>query len=383
MTARPLYAFDIIARVLAERLRSCGPSEELRVIVGSRGVDWERVVGCASADLVLPAFAAALTDLGLRRTLDPELAAFLDAVHVANAERNAELRAELTAAVGVLNRAGIEPVLLKGAIRLLDGLYPDDGWRMLRDLDLLVPQASLVAATQALTGAGYASCGSGGEVRRRGGACQIDLHTEPFCSPRQVRLLSAADVLESARRTAFGDGEVGIPSVEHQVVHLIGHCQIRHLGHAFGRIGLRHRLEAAALVQWGPKPIDWTAVSQRFVAAGYRRPLLAFLLALNDGGWCAVPLTDRIDWLVALQRRRIALQARSTTLAYVGSRLGGFVSAFGSQLEHEGGQFRALNNLRRMVSERGAARRMVQAFRERQRHLMHALPYLGWLAAAP
>jgi hypothetical protein len=382
MTARRPYPFDLIARVLAERLRGCAPSEELRAAVHAQGMDWERVVSYASADLVLPALAAALNDLGLSPSLDPTLGAFLDAVHAANTERNNELRDELSGVVDILNRVGIEPMLLKGAIRLIDGLYPDHGWRMLRDLDLLVPNALLPAAQRALQMAGYVAAGPGGEWRRSGGACQIDLHTEPFCSPRQVRLLPAVHVLERARRISFGDAAVGIPSVEHQVLHLIGHCQIRHLGHAFGRVGLRHRLEAAALVQWGHEPIDWAAVSQRFMAAGYRRPLLAFLLALNDGGWCAVPLTARIDWLVALQRRRIALQARSTTFAYVGSRLGGWVSTLGSQLEHEGGQFRALHNLRRLISERGAARRMAQAFWQRQRHLLHALPYLSWLAAA-
>ena len=69
---------------------------------------------------------------------------------------------------------------------------------------------------------------------------------------------------------------VRVPSIEHQLVHLIGHSQIRHFGHAFGRVSLRHRLEAAALVQWGRERIDWQAVSGRFVAAGYRRPLLVF-----------------------------------------------------------------------------------------------------------
>jgi hypothetical protein len=144
---------------------------------------------------------------------------------------------------------------------------------------------------------------------------------------------------------------------------------------------LRHRLEAAALMQWGHEAVDWSAISQCFVAAGYRRPLLAFLLALNDGGWCAVPLTDRIDRLTALQQRRIALQARSTALGYVGSRLGGWVSTFGSQLKHEGDESRTLHNLRRLISKRGAARRMAQAFRQRQRHLLHALPHLTWLVA--
>jgi hypothetical protein len=73
--------------------------------------------------------------------LDQELGTFLEAIHTANTERNSELGDELAAAVGILNRAGIEPVLLKGAIRLIDGLHPNHGWRMLRDLDLLVPEA--------------------------------------------------------------------------------------------------------------------------------------------------------------------------------------------------------------------------------------------------
>jgi hypothetical protein len=137
MISRRPSPFDVIARVLAKRLRGCEPSEELRAIVHNRGVDWEHVVGYASGDLVLPALAAAATDLGLSESLDRELGAFLNAVHAANTERNNELRDELSAVVHASNRVGIEPVLLKGALRLLDGLYPDDGWCMLRDLDLL------------------------------------------------------------------------------------------------------------------------------------------------------------------------------------------------------------------------------------------------------
>ena len=383
MIPRPFCPFDVIARVLAERLRGCLPSEELRAIMGSREIDWARVVGHASADLVLPAFAAALSDLGLRGSLDPELAAFLDAVHAANAERNAELRAELKAALCVLNGAGIEPVLLKGAIRLLDGLYPDDGWRMLRDLDLLVPQDSLAAATQALTSAGYASCGSCREVRRRGGACQIDIHTELFFTQRHVRLLQAAELLEEARRVAFGDGQVWVPTIEHQLVHLIAHSQIQHLGHAFGRVSLGDRLEAAALTCWGHETLDWSVVSARFAAAGYQRPFLSFLLALNDGAWCAVQVPDKIGPLAALKQRRIALQARSKTFAYIGSRLGWWLSAFGSQLEKsDGGERIGIQNLKRLLSQRGAMGQIIRAFSSRQDHLLHVLPYLTWLVAA-
>jgi hypothetical protein len=382
MITRRAHPFDVIARVLAEGLQGRQPSAELQAIVRSRNVGWERVVGHASAQFVLPAFAAALQDLELTEILDQELRAFLDAVHAANKERNSELRDELAAAVSVLNRAGIEPVLLKGAIRLVDGLYPDDGWRVLRDLDLLVPRATLAHAIRAFETAGYAACRPGGQVLDRGGVGQIDLHSELFPTPRQVRLLAAMDVLNRARPIGLAGGNARIPSVEHQLVHLIGHGQIRHLGHALGRLSLRDRLEAAALVRRGQEGIDWQAVSARFVAAGYRRPLLSSLLSWNHNGWCAVPVTARIDPLTALQQRRIALQARSRTCAYIGSRVGWWISAFWSQIEQsDWGERKGIANLKRLISDPGALRRLARAFCDRRQHLMQVWLYLTWLIA--
>jgi Uncharacterised nucleotidyltransferase len=379
MTAPATDPSQLVSRVLSERLQARTASDEVRFLARPQSTDWDQVVGHASDQYVLPALAAALRDLDLMRSLDQELGQFLEAVHAANLERNRELRDELSLAVAVLNRVDIQPVLLKGGIRLVDGLYPDDGWRMLRDLDLLVPEASLAKATRALEEAGYAPCDSGRELRRSQGACQIDLHTELFHTPRQVRLLQAVEILDRARPVAFGHGRVWIPSVEHQLVHLIGHSQIRHLGHAFGRIYLRNLLEAAALVRWGRSSVDGQAVCARFVAAGYRRPLLSLLLALNEGGWCPVRVMDRIDPLTTLQHRRIGLQARSRTLGYIGSRVGWWISMFTSQIEEsDGGARKGINNLKRLISERGAIGRMARAFMSRRDHLTYLWPGLGW-----
>jgi hypothetical protein len=307
-----------------------------------------------------------------------ELGAFLAAVHAANLERNSAFRDELAAAVGILNRAGIEPALLKGAIGLTDGLYPDHGWRVLRDLDLLVPTAAIEDALRALQEAGYVPCGSDKELSRERGACQIDLHRELFAAPRQQGLLHGAEVMDGARPVEFAGGRVRIPSIEHQLVHLIGHSQIRHLGHALGRVGLRTRLEMAALVHRGNQTIDWEAVFARFRATGYQRALLSSLLSLKDGDWCAVPLTDKTDLLTALQQRRIALQARSTAFAYVGSRVGWWVSAVGSQIRLDEGERKGIKNLKRLFFERGALRKMTQAFLDRGGHLVHGLAPLSW-----
>ena len=191
-------------------------------MVRAQAIDWERVLRQASGHLVLPAVAAALRDLDLSRSLDEELRAFLEAVHGANVERNRELRGELTAVIGVLNRVGIEPVLLKGAIRLVDGLYPDEGWRMLRDLDLLVPEARSAAALQALQRAGYTlarEAAAAAVLRRPGGPVTIDVHTEPFSTPSRQGLLSGEEVLNGARPGIIGNAVVRLPSLLHQMIH--------------------------------------------------------------------------------------------------------------------------------------------------------------------
>jgi hypothetical protein len=366
MSARRCRPFDLVSRVFAERLEGCKPSDELRFLVRSQSIDWERVVGHVSAQFVLPAFAAALDDLDLIGSLDDELSAFLDAIHAANVERNSELSDELAAAVGILNRAGIEPVLLKGAIRLADALYPDIGWRMLRDLDLLVPEVRFAECTELLQAAGYALAGGIREsapVRRRGSLVEVELHRELFSSPREVRLLQAREMLDASRPAAFGGVSVRLPSIEHQVMHLIGHSQLRHFGHAFGRVAWRDRLEAAALIRAAPGSIDWQAVLTRFAAAGYRRILLTFLLSLNDGFLCTVPVPGKTDPLTALQHRRIALQARSTIMAHVGLWAAWSATKLKWQItERDAGRLRAIKNVKRLIFEPKAPRRMARAF---------------------
>ena len=203
MIAQRWHSIDVIARILAERLQGRTATEELRAMVRSPGTDWERVVGLASAQFVLPACAAALRDLDLSGLLGEELGSFLQAVHAANLERNDELRDELITVVGILNLIEIEPVLLKGAIRLADGLYPDQGWRMLRDLDLLVPEHRWEDATRSFQQFGYTPRGEANSeisMRRAGGPVSIDLHRELFSTRRRARLLGAQEMLRDYGR---------------------------------------------------------------------------------------------------------------------------------------------------------------------------------------
>lgn len=349
----------------------------------SPGTDWERVVGLASAQFVLPAFAAALRDLDLIGLLDEELGAFLQAVHAANLERNAELHNELAAVVGVLNRADIEPVLLKGAIRLADGLYPDQGWRMLRDLDLLIPEDRWDDAIRSLKRLHYTPRGEANNelpMRRAGGLVSIDLHRELFSTRRRARLLGGQELLMESRQTPFKDTTVRLPSIQHQIIHLIGHRQLQDYNYAYGHVAWRDWFEVAALKSWGRYAIDWHGVLSRFVKSGYRAPLLAFLLSLESYHLCKVPVPCRGGPLLWLNHGRSRLQAHSAIFASLNAWVAWCVSELKIQLEErDAGELRALKNLKRLVSESGAVGRMAQALADRQRQLFLVCPHLAWL----
>jgi hypothetical protein len=367
MTAPRWHPFDLTSRILAERLRGREPSVELRAALLDDGVDWEGVVSQASEQFVLAAFAAAVRDLGLDASLDPDLGGFLSAVHAANVERNRQLRAQLAEVIAPLNRIGIEPVLLKGAVRLVDDLYPDLGWRMMWDLDVLVPEAGFASAIDALRITGYVATRAVDHSRkdvklRRQGRANVEIHKELFGSKRQQRLLTGAQVISGSQPVAVDGATVRLPSTAHQFVHLIGHSQIGHNGYTYGRISLRDRLEAAAMVHWLPESLEWETVYMRFAAAGYRRPLLAFLLSLGDGGFCTVPVQARIDALTALQGRRIALQARSTVMKRVSLSMGWYAVLLGTQtMQDEARLPRLARTLKTLVLDREERRRMIRA----------------------
>ena len=214
-------------------------------------------------------------------------------------------------------------MLLKGAIRLVDALYPEPGWRAMRDLDILVPESGFGDAVGALGNAGYMLARAieparkEALVRREGCSLPLEVHRELFVTTRRQRLLRGSEVIADLRPATIDGARVRLPSTEHQLVHLIGHSQIGHRGHAYGRIMLRDRLEAAALLHWLPESVDWQTVFSRFEAAGYRRPLLVFLLSLGDGGFYSMPVPGRTDLLTAIHQRRIALQARSAAMTRV------------------------------------------------------------------
>jgi hypothetical protein len=183
---------------------------------------------------------------------------------------------------------------------------------MMWDLDLLVPQIRLAEVVVALGELGYTPISDSATIPHHYPALArphhravVEVHRELLKTPRQQRLLNVVELIEASHPITFDNRRARLPSVEHQLVHLIAHCQVHHNGHAIGRVALRDRLEAATLLRRSADSVRWQSVLERFAAAGYRRPLQTFLLSLDDAGFDGAPAAAPLDFLTRLQGSRV------------------------------------------------------------------------------
>ena len=205
-------------------------------------------------------------------------------------------------------------MLLKGAIRLLDGLYPAPSWRYLRDLDLLVPAGSMIAAVRALETAGYR--------RHEGPEDDLDLkHHAPLLrpdrpapielhyavlSPAHVTLLPAADVIARARTKADCGLDVLVPCPTDQIVHLVTHLELQHGVAATGLPLLRDLLEVVLLARAHPASVQ--EARQRLLSAGHLRTWRRFTADLAAVLGDRPELPAERDLGTWLRRARVRLQ---------------------------------------------------------------------------
>ena len=128
-------------RFLCRCLGSSEPDRKrsLETEITSQSLPWEPVVELAGEHYMTPALYSALRGKGLLDVVPAELRDYLAAIHSLNCERNRRLVAQAFEIGGILNKIGIEPLLMKGVGNLLVGVYPDSGVRMAGDIDLLRP----------------------------------------------------------------------------------------------------------------------------------------------------------------------------------------------------------------------------------------------------
>ncbi len=206
--------FDLLCGLISVALGHRTADSDLAAAVAATDVPWPRLVTLSGVHLLTPALAPALRDEALCGAVPPELVDYLSAMHAAATQRNAALRCQLEQVAAHLNGFGIVPVALKGAIRLIDGLWPDPALRFMHDLDLLVPETALAPCAATLAELGWRQFPAGpGETEHHlalihpEATVRIELHHQPLSDPHTA-LLPAARMLARATpaRTRSGHG---------------------------------------------------------------------------------------------------------------------------------------------------------------------------------
>ncbi len=289
-----------------------GESEPL---VDRRKCDWDEVIQAAAAESVLSSMHDCLQALPVPPDVPDEIRNVFSTICELNRKRNEKILANVREIGAALNRAGIEPVALKGVAQLLAGIYPSLGTRFLNDFDLLVRQSDFPVAIEALREAGY-SCPATDPIESAVGhtypplsrrdSVEVDLHRTLGLGICQF-ILPAAGVLRDSTVHESEGVRIRIPSPEHLVTHQIIHSQI-HEGYR-ERIwpNLRAMYDLVLLQRHFGDAIHWTAIEDRFRKNGQYPVLAMYLLQVRDLLGLECPLELRLTGLTRLrwQRRKL------------------------------------------------------------------------------
>jgi hypothetical protein len=246
---------------------------------------WPATIALANAHLLAPALFAALAAGGALDAMPAHVRDYLLHLYRANRQRNRLARHQLVEIVRELNREGIEPLLLKGALTLVSEPRFDPGSRMLADLDFAVPQRATQPALRALHRLGYRvrdqyppGHHAYAEFVRAGSPAAIDLHFELIDQPY---ILPVEEVWRRARQEQrFGAFRVPWPT--HRILHNVLHAQIHHRGAYYhAALDLRQLHDLAHLSRaYGPG-VHWEYVRERLDRHRLATPLLSYLWAAH------------------------------------------------------------------------------------------------------
>lgn len=283
------------------------------LLAGERPVDadWMAVLALANETFVTPALYAAALTTGTVSHFPDEVRTYLADVCARNRERNRRLFGQLHEALAILNRAGIEPTLIKGAAFWAMIGRPAEHDRLMADVDLVVEPDDEAVAIRALEDAGFTTYGRYGppfhiaaELARAQDVGLVDLHRRP---PGPEDLAHAAMKAPGQMLSLEWDGvRARVPSPAVQVFVLVLHDQYQDGGYWRGGFALRHLLEIAALTR-SPAGVDWSVLRGLAQSRLIRNVTDAHLRAAQILCRALTPAATRRPW-VRLQHARLRTQ---------------------------------------------------------------------------
>lgn len=252
-------------------------------------VDWLTLVAVANENLLTPALYAAMRDHGwFGKIGDGELEGFLQEVYERNAERNRGIVEQMADIQATLSPAGIEPLVLKGGAALLEGLYPDEGVRMMNDLDVMIDPRRFDEGLKLLKEAGYEEFGRDlgrwhhhtPRIDKEGFPAAVEPHFRVVFD-REIEYIPYDEETSMPSTRPGFDGTYVLRPTWH-LYHAFLHTAVIDKNHQRWRLGLRYLYDFTVLarayegrVDWGKvqhlaKRYDHEAILQDFLYLGER-----------------------------------------------------------------------------------------------------------------
>ena len=267
---------DLLA--LLGRILETDPTPEstsgLRLAFFQPGFSWQGLVNLAVAQDVLPALIFSLKQRCLLPPVPATAAEDLRTAHVTprleaayrrHLERQADLREQLLAVVAALNRRGIVPALLKGAVHLT---LSEPRWheaRSMRDIDILVPTSEAPNANAILQSIGYCADRDPPpldrhlpELRFPGRCGTIEIHTQALAFSARS-MFTTEEVWGRTEERIVAGASLRVLHPEWHLFHGMLHHQVADRGHARRLLAIKGLWEFA-MVGNGLSPHAWGAV---------------------------------------------------------------------------------------------------------------------------
>jgi len=187
---------------------------------------------------------------------------YLKEFYELNEQRNTDFLSELKDIICVLNKHHIEPVLLKGAVALVDNWYDGMGARFMRDIDFLVPEHQVDEAYKILKDIGYQEVYEDDsleghdhdahhhcpQLQKPESALVIEVHSKPL-SIKTKGVLTSKQVFEQKHQVSYLEiGRCYIPSPTHCLMVAILHTEISHSNRERGAFFLRQAMDVAKIL---------------------------------------------------------------------------------------------------------------------------------------
>jgi hypothetical protein len=324
-------AFLFLTRCLSSGANSGPHRDRLAEEIAGGRIGWERVIELGSHYWMTLALFQELREKRLLDLLPAELLDYFHQIHDANAARNRGILAHVRELAAILNRIGVEPVLLKGACHLASGLYPDPAARFMSDIDILVDNDRALECWRVLVSSGYRSdsaCANDRveciplnelpELARKGRTGVVELHR----GEEWRHMLSAATLYEDAQPIAVGGAIARIPNPASRLIFTLGHAYVHHeVGRRAG-MPLRDLYDAALLLRRHAVEISWPRVIESFEHGGEIEALRAGWMMLRSLLQPVPPFAIEAPRLAWLYRQRCRFTVTQPGIARICS---GFV----------------------------------------------------------